>query len=291
MLGPGLLPGVGGFKTTVVPFTWTALPIHPDIAAKPESGRLIHQMFEYNGAVLVGYGDWTINTGVTKVLGHYVDTGEPLVLFHGVPSEAISRFRVFDGVMYIPWIDPTAGNQGGMTTNEGGTWHNENIAGSNSMVHTFDIIKYKGSLYACGSWSADNAIGHGVVYKRGEDGVWTQVMLTPSFAPMTRLYTFEVVDGNLTTREYHDGTQTRLWTSTSGLDWMPGPWSNIADGDFKIGPMDPTPPKWFHAPPQLYPLSTPLNTVDPLKYPGVTTSTHIWTPDPVTPGRILRTPL
>lgn len=286
-----ILPGTLSRKVTVNPFVWEAIPIHPAIAAKPESGRVIHELYFYNGAVMVGYGDWTGNTGVVKVLGHYANSGQPFTLLDDVPSEAIERFREFDGVLYVPWIDPTNSNQGGYSTNEGGVWQNVNILGNMSMVHTFDIIKFKGLLFVCGSWSADGVVGHAVVYRRGADGVWSMALKAPTFAPMNRFYTFTVDGDTLTTREYHDGTQTRLWSSTSGLDWMPGPWELIADTNFKADPKDPRGDEWFPAPPRLHPASTDLFTAEPKNYPGIVTDTHIWTVNPVVPGQIVRTPV
>lgn len=195
---PPLPPGlVDTSRVQIAPFWWGPLPQHPKVAAQPVSGQRITAMHAHKGIMYLGYGDWSANTGPMAIVGYDIRSGQPVTLLDSVPSEAIDRFRVLDGNLYAPWVDPYGGNDGGLSTNEGGTWHNVYVG---EMVHTLDVAFFAGALFVCGSiyteGSVPGTVGDGVVYRRDpRTKQWSIVLRGATSAPFARFYQF-VTEGS-----------------------------------------------------------------------------------------------
>lgn len=195
------------------------VPQHPAIAAQPLSGQDIRFMYPYDGLLYVGYGDWNANTGPVSVIGYDLDTREPVTLLADVPTEAWDRCREFDGALYLPKTDPREGFtdplSGGFATNEGGTWH---VEACGPMIHTFDVIKWRGEMYTCGSVVSGDA-GQGAIFRRS-GGVWSEAHRGTEVANFARFYVLWEEDDALCTAELV-GTQMRVWSTTDGETWTP----------------------------------------------------------------------
>ena len=195
---------------------WETLEVHPRLLEKPESARRVVFLAPYGGTMLIGYGDWSINTGPVWVCGYDLVTGAPTSIFGPCPTEAFIRARVIGGKAYLPWTDPTNGNQGGYATDESGTWANISIGPNTSMIHTFDIIGFAGNLYACGSTSSPPA-GVGVVWGKTPGGAWSEVLRGSNIADFARFYRFDISGGRLRVQNSNPTLET--WGTTDGTTW------------------------------------------------------------------------
>lgn len=272
------------------PHEWTAVPRHPSIAAQPANsvGRQITFMHPYKGVVHVGYGDWSLNTGPMDVVGYDALTAEPVTFLRGVPTEAFERVREYDGALYLPWADPLGGDHtGGFATNEGGEWHNERVG---PMIHTLDMIKWKGSFYVCGSAMHDDSvpadpIGKGIVYRR-KNGAWVTALEGIERAGMTRFYKFWVdAQGRLCVEEEVTHSTWRTWRTADGVVWTPDPVGYMVHGATAYSDKG----RWDEVsggtPFPFNPAQQGLRGMQ-----GCRTERHLWTYDNAT-ATIYRTPL
>lgn len=230
----GLPLRVDTSKRTYQPHVWTEVPRHPSIEAQPtKTGKQITFMHLYKGVVHVGYGDWGANTGPMDVVGYDALTAEPVTFLTGVTTEAFDRVREIDGALYMPWVDPLGGDHtGGFTTNEGGEWHNVIVG---PMIHTFDVIKWNGDLYTCGSAMHDasdpnDPLGKGIVYRR-EGTTWVTAHEGIERAGLTRFYKFWVdAQGRLCVEEEVTYSTWRTWRTYDGVTWTPDPVGSMVFG-------------------------------------------------------------
>lgn len=272
-----VIPTVGplGNRYMTYPLPWQTVPLHPTIAQSPTTAHRIHNIYPYKGILYIGYGDWDNNLGPVKVVGYNMSTLEPVTLMdEPVPSEAMDNFREIDGKLYIPWTDPTVSHQGGYTTNVSGTWQNVKAGPPVGLVHTFDVIEFKGNIYVCGSTPV-GVSGAGVVYKREANGSWTNVLTSTNVSDLSRFYRFNdprwgisIPEGTLVVHDAaSDSSQKRYFSTTDGITWtsqvspkQTPPQSSILPNDFeKIMP-------W-----QLH----PTNATDPEGYGRASWNAHL----------------
>ena len=207
---------------------WETLPLHPAVMAETTfNHRLIKALGVSDGVMLLGYGDWAENLGPVKVIGYDLVTLLPVTLMeppHALGSEAWDIIRIIDGKAYLPHTDPTLGNQGAYTTTERGFWETVEIGGDQSMIHTFDVVKFKGRMMACGSMYEDG-VGAGVVYTETEPGSreFAISLLGDSRGPGARFYTLSVRDeGNeVMVQNYSGGLES--FVTTDGDNWTAAP--------------------------------------------------------------------
>ena len=165
------------------------LGAHPTVAANPHDGHAVTSLMARDGVLLMGYGDWTYNTGPLDLLGLDLATGEPVTLHTGVRTECIEVWRVIDGDLYVPWIDTRSGYDhlgGGYLTDAGGTWHEVVVP---DLVHTFDVARVGDDLLAVGSSRATNR----ACVKRSSDGGGTWVDITPNHRPVNHMRQHSVI--------------------------------------------------------------------------------------------------
>lgn len=142
---------------------------HPSISEQPEVGKGIDDMAIHENRLYLGNGDYTANTGPTDVA--YVDlaTGSPGVDITA-PTEEINTFRIFNGNLHIPWVDPTGPGSalnGGMTTSVGG-WRNENLFPAG---HVYDYTEVGMSRFLVGAVAYSGA----GVWQSDDGGPWRLV--------------------------------------------------------------------------------------------------------------------
>ena len=149
---------------------------HPTVAANPHDGHAVTSLMARDGVLLMGYGDWTHNTGPLDLLGLDLTTGEPVTLHTGVRTECIEVWRVIDGDLYVPWIDTRSGYDhlgGGYVTNAGGVWREVVVP---DLIHTFDVATSDGhDLLVAGSARSTNR----ATLRRSLDDGATWVDITP----------------------------------------------------------------------------------------------------------------
>lgn len=186
---------------------------HPTVRENPHNGHAVSSLFLYGGVFMMGYGDWTANTGPVDLLGLDAVSAEPTVVYERALTESTEVFRVIGGDLYIPWIDTHSSidsQGGGYITNSGGSWHEVVVP---DLIHTFDIASTSGSdLVVAGSSRATNQ----ACLKRSIDGGVTWVDITPVGAPpLLRLHSV-VAPGNGTCYTLPWGT----WSESEG--WVLG---------------------------------------------------------------------
>lgn len=219
--GVTVLPGGVRAKVTIQPGegepdpgegVWETLPPHPVVMAETTAvHRQIDALGVSDGVMLLGYGDWNENLGPVKVIGYDLVTLLPVTLMeppHALGSEAWDIIRIIDGKAYLPHTDPTLGNQGAYTTNENGVWETVKVGGNQSMIHTFDVVRFKGRMMACGSRAADGT-GAGVVYTETAPGsrIFAETLLGGARGSSARFYKFFVRG---------EGNEVMVQNSTSG---------------------------------------------------------------------------
>lgn len=217
----------GGLRSElkrVVQATWETLPPHPVVMADSRgTHQRVRAMGVSDGALIIGYGDWGINTGPLAVVGYDLGTLEPVTLMPEQPpelsTEAWDRIRIIDGKAYLPHTDPTLNNQGAYTTNERGFWESVKVGENPSMIHTFDVVKFKGRMMACGSMSWNG--GAGVVYTETAPGsrTFARSLLGGIRDDFARFYKFFVRDvGNEVMVQNSDGG-LESFVTTDGDNW------------------------------------------------------------------------
>lgn len=218
--GTTALPGVVKVQHKRVEVVWETLPPHPVVMAETTADhQKIRFLHPHNGVMLIGYGDWNDNLGPVSVIGYDLETLAPVTLFGPCPTEAFDRIRVFDGDVYLPWVDPTVGNQGGMTTDRSGSWENVEIGDNTSMIHTFDLAMIGGKVHACGSAPHSPGNGVGTVWREDAPGVWTEALRGTHAEPFSRFYAFkDMGDGRWRVQNTAGGVETY---ETTGTNWTP----------------------------------------------------------------------
>lgn len=224
------LPGVllAGIRNSV-PLVWETVPPHPTVMAKATAEhQRIRFLRPHNGTMLIGYGDWNDNLGPVDIIGYDLDNGNaPVTLHNDAPTEAWDRVRIIDGHAYLPWTDPTVGNQGGLTTDRTGTWTDVKVGPGTSMVHTFDVAKIGGKIHVCGSRDAvsigeaynPGSTGYGSVWREDAPGVWTETLRGLGRDGFARFKAFRFVDGKVRVQNSVGGLET--YETVDGSSWDP----------------------------------------------------------------------
>jgi len=213
--------------TTALPtYPTSVVGVSPQALEKPnESGRTIRSLTMDNGKFYVGYGDYIVNGGPTKVTTF--DPATKVFAESGLtaPTEEITTFRKINGKLYAPWSDPTGSataNQG-YSTNATGTWTNQFKAPAE---HVFDVATLTGSdLWMVGSAKGVVDGKGGAAAYRSTDGgtTWSMVAKDTSVVEggRERYYWAAALNGKMYMQaEAVDGAPLRAFNGTT--------WSTVA---------------------------------------------------------------
>lgn len=100
----------------------------------------------YNGRLYVGSGDYDRNCGPIYVWCYDFEK-KAFEIDTVLEDEQITRFRLIDGKLYVPGIDPKSGwDMGTYYVFDGKEWVTEEKLPN--AAHNFDIVKYDGKLFA-----------------------------------------------------------------------------------------------------------------------------------------------
>ncbi len=114
-----------------------------------EHARNVRDMMEWQSKIYFGIGDVVRNPGSVNLWYYDMSDGRFVHEFT-VDEEQISRFRQFNGALYIPGYDATESwDYGNFYLNSGGGWQKfRTIPGE---IHVIDIYSYNDKLFACGT--------------------------------------------------------------------------------------------------------------------------------------------
>ena len=102
-------------------------------------------MAVYGGKLYVGAGDYDQNTGPAKV-SEYSISKRSWKLSASLPDEQISRFKLIDGVLYAPGIDPKSDwSTGNLYYNDTKKW--QTLSNIPDAVHLFDVVKFGDKIF------------------------------------------------------------------------------------------------------------------------------------------------
>jgi hypothetical protein len=192
--------------------TPTLLATHPSPAAQPNpGGRYIKDIAVWGDKLVLGYGDYSYNKGPIDVATVDMTTGETGIALNDVPTEELDTYRLVDGALYAPWIDPqgwggaTNPPNGGYTTNKGGTWHNVQVVAAG---HVYDYARLGDSEFLVGNIAYDAA----GVWQSKAGGPYSLVKrdVSASMTTWERFYWAVVLNGKLYVQAKHNGgTETQ----------------------------------------------------------------------------------
>jgi len=168
--------------------TWLGNPV----AGEPYTARHIWDLQVWRGRVYLGYGDWIGNSGpldiwyYTPAVGCFVS--ETVYVSATLPAarlneEAIHRYVVIDGDLYIPGTDPKdSWEWGNFYRNDGSGWGQYRTILNG--VHTFDLAGYNDDLFA-----AIGTDGTEPLLRSSNEGLtWTVAISEGSDIFFTNLY-------------------------------------------------------------------------------------------------------
>lgn len=201
---------------------WYDLGIVPAMELQVETltARQIRFIKPANGYLIVGFGEWTLNTADVPITGYHQDSGEAATLLP-VESVGMWRSRTIEGAEYLPWTDPTEFNVGGYTTNASGQWINH--PSPFVLSHVFDIKKVGQNLiFACSADVAGEIVqSEGVIVVQYADGTWEEVLKTGivegDVEGTERFYVImDLDDGRIGVRA---SVSDRGFSSLDGITW------------------------------------------------------------------------
>ncbi|MBR1377173.1 MAG: type II secretion system protein [Bacilli bacterium] len=133
--------------------------------------RNVWDMKLYDNKIYIGSGDYDKNTGPVDIY-YYDISNNKFVKEATVDDEQINRFVIANGKLTIPGIDRHTGawDFGYYYVLENGTWVSKKIKDA---IHNFEIVEYKGALYAGIGNDSDSSI-----LKSTDDGTtWEYVYM------------------------------------------------------------------------------------------------------------------
>ena len=100
--------------------------------------RNLWDLQAFDGKLFVGYGDWDVNTGPTDVISFDPKAG---IFAHEttLPEEAIDRYRVLDGALYVPGVDAMDPINGAIYRRVAGQWQRIVLP---QVAHALDVLRH-----------------------------------------------------------------------------------------------------------------------------------------------------
>lgn len=177
-----------------------------------------------DGSVLIGYGDYGINTGPIDVISIDANGG---VTTHvdSMDTEQIITMRQFGTRYLIPAIDPRTNVDAQLVEFDGSAWSTKivHVDGENPL-HLFDAVLIDDTYVVSGSKDGDPSTGTAMVWESNDGVSWTEVFVGGSgrFHDLVR-----VNNGDLAVQLNYDGpyyTRSSGWTEALvSLDSKPSP--------------------------------------------------------------------
>lgn len=170
----------------------TPLWLGNPIAGEAYSARRIWDLQTWHGRVYLGYGDWYTDLGPVDIWYYtptrgcfvsetvYVDASRPAAR---VDEEAIERYVIIDGDLYIPGMDPRdSWAWGNFYRNDGTGWVKYRTIPTG--VHNYDMTGYGGELFAAIGGPDQKSL------LRSTDGglAWTSAISGPDAPQFYALY-------------------------------------------------------------------------------------------------------
>lgn len=186
--------------------------------------------------VLLEYGDYPANTGPISIIA-VAANGVVTNLLGALPTEQVKRYRVLNGEVWLPSIDPRGAASGFLATNAGGAWQVVTVAvpGLAVVEHMYDVAldPDTGDLLVCGSHSPDTAF----VWRSTDGGAtWVEELghATGAADGYNRFYAFRVSEGRLVVSKTNEPGHFVLiggtWIETADVDLDPEPIDTFAAG-------------------------------------------------------------
>jgi hypothetical protein len=221
---------------TVGDFTYLAT--HPQAAVQSTAeGKILMALQAWSGKLYAGFGDYGTNTGPIAITPFDPTTNT----FAAAPSvsdgtEQIALFRVLNGKIYAPSIDPhdaSAPSYDAVGTSDGKWVANPYTAATGLTIqHVFDMTTLSGSdLWIAGS-NGDDA----VVYRSADGGsTWTKSLDIAVSGNAERFYGIGSFGGKLYVQASQtDSANTAVYPMEAsshvfdGTNWTKGP--NLGSG-------------------------------------------------------------
>jgi hypothetical protein len=186
------------------------------IADETYAAQHIWDLQVWRGRVYLGYGDWDNNLGPVTIW-YYTPTASTFVSetvrvsetrpAAPVDEEAIDRYVVIDGELYIPGTDPISTNSwdwGNFYRNDGTGWIKYRTIPYG--IHTFDMAGYGGELFA--AIGPDGAAG---LLRSANGGLTWTVAISEVYPDSyyNRFYELYELDGSLFAVKSPTATYTR----------------------------------------------------------------------------------
>jgi hypothetical protein len=194
---------------------------HPQASQQPTLiGSTLNFLKHWNGAIYAGYGDYGTNTGPIAITPFALSTNR----FAAEPafwtdSEELSVFRVLNGNLYAPSIDPRIADDYSETP-LAGPWTGLDVVES---THVYDMAARKGNEL----WMVGSAGYNAVAWRSPDGGVtWSNALTVPprNSGEFARFY-FAGVHQNALYVQVVDNGGGKHPTSKvfDGNDWSDGP--------------------------------------------------------------------
>lgn len=187
---PNLVNPYTHSTTTLPPSDFEVIAINPDAVAQPTAlGKVVKALYADSGKIYMGYGDWNDNTGKIYIRSYDPVANTQAREFYQA-TEAIEKFRLVDGVLYSPDIDPIAGeSSGGYAYRDlGGTWRDRRpVTG----LHMFDVNSTSPGVL----WMPGSAGNNATVWRSTDNGVSWQTVYSQTDGGFDRAYGLEVLNG------------------------------------------------------------------------------------------------
>lgn len=210
------------------------LGTHPQAAQKEPAGRALVTLQVYGNQIFAGYGNYSVNTGDVDInpfsLSSNTFTGVELT----VPTEEIHQWRVINGKLYAPMLDPTCAFNCDAGYASGEPWANT-IAVQAS--HIFDMATLNGSdLWLAGSTELP---GEAVAWRSTDGGDTWQVVQTDSGSVSLdgeRYYWIAELNGKMYMQaqnidDYGNTAPVRIF---DGTNWTSGSDEEIAPAESRV---------------------------------------------------------
>ncbi|MDQ5972135.1 MAG: hypothetical protein QG553_294 [Patescibacteria group bacterium] len=188
---------------------------NPFALTQPSGARGIHTLMPFGGKLYAGFGDWISNTGPVEITSW---NGSSWTSEFTAKTESIVRYRVLNGKLFLPYIDPRTSYHNDFAVLEAGGWteYRTGPGPNEATLHTFDMTYFAGQYWGAGAATDDNKAS---VHRSADytSGSWTRSSFgTPNSED--RIYTIWQADGNLYCRFSTGPGVVFRWNGSAWVD-------------------------------------------------------------------------